>query len=160
MSHQQLSATWVPPLQLIAASQQMAKDCISTLQSHVSSIKWEPRLHSMFTSLLLQTRSVFPKATWSLRLQDICSVSAYTISSWQSVPIQQYTDNQLRVPMRSELRIWTLMMIISGGIKEFNSILTKIKIQTRLSSSYLRRLLVQSWELATKWKSKAFQNPS
>ena len=42
-------------------------------------------------------------------------------SSWQSLSVQQYTDNQLRVPMRSGLRIRICTMIISDGFKEFNS---------------------------------------
>jgi len=54
-----------------------------------------------------------------------------------------------------------ITMIISGWFKEFNSTLTKTKIQTRAISRYLRRLLVQSWEYCCqKRKSKVFQNPS
>ena len=50
-------------------------------------------------------------------------------------------------------------MIISGDLKEFNSTLMKIKIQTRSSSRYLRRLPVQSWELATKRKVQSVSKP-
>ena len=51
-------------------------------------------------------------------------------------------------------------MIISGGFKEFNSTLTKTKIRRRSSSRYFRKLPVQSWELATKRRSKVSWNPS
>jgi len=89
----------------------------------------------MFASLLLQARSVFLRQH-NFRIYETCvqplllqSVQQYTgKGSWQFSLVQQYTDNQLKVPMRSGLRIWTLMMIIFGGFKEFNSTLTKTKI--------------------------------
>jgi len=52
------------------------------------------------------------------------------------------------------------MMIISGGFKEFNSTLTKIKIQIRLSSKYLRRLSASLESLLPNGKSKVSWNPS
>jgi len=65
-------------------------------------------------------------------------------------------------PAQSTEEVWTaLTMIISGGFKEFNSTLTRNKIQTRSSSKIsqkiaspvLRALLLEE-------KFKVFQNPS
>jgi len=106
----------------------------------------------------------------SLRQHDLCvykscvqslllqSVQQYTDESrWLFLLIQQYTNNQLRAPRRSGLHIQTLTTIISGGFKELNSTLTKTKIQTRSSSRYLRRLLVQSYK---RWCKKKIQSTS
>jgi len=106
------------------------------------------------------------KAKWPLRLQDLCSAftsaSSSTLHWWKQMTIpliQQYTNNQLRALRRSGLRIQILTVIISGGFKEFNSTLTKTKIQTRSSSRYLRRLPLQSWELAARRKTQSISKP-
>jgi len=105
------------------------------------------------------------KAIRPLRLQDLCSVSTSVISStihWQKqLAISPgSTVRQLRVPMRSGLRIWTLVTIISGGFKEFNSYSRRPKSRQDQAQGISEDYQSSLESLLPKGKSKVFRNPS
>ena len=143
------------------------------LEVYVTLTKWELCFHFDVRVSPINERHIstsdevrVPKAIWSLRLQDLRSVFASAVSStvhWRE-QMTIYSGStvhqpQLRAPRRFAPLIQTLTVIISDSFKEFNSTLTKIKIQTRLSSRYPRRLPVQSWEVTTSRKIQNISKP-